>query len=98
LWGQGWFREQQLRAHVRHHVGNVSYFASDGLGQPGWVCLRGAQEPVSGTYCCGVHIKHHLQIAPGRPLAVKLRSSALSSGGERPCAFYFSPTDQADGA
>lgn len=53
------------------------------------VCLPGAAEPVSITYCycCGGHVKHHLQAALGRKLACTVRSSALSSGGKEACTF-----------
>lgn len=55
------------------------------------VCLSKAKEPVSITYCycCGGHVKHHLQKALGRKLDVKVRSSAVSSGGKKPCTFLF---------
>lgn len=62
-------------------------------GQPGYrcVCLPKAKEPISVTYCycCGGHVKHHLQIALGESLECTVRSSALSSGGKRPCTFLF---------
>jgi hypothetical protein len=62
-------------------------------GEAGYrcVCLPKAREPVSITYCwcCGGHVKHHLQIALGRRLECTVRSSALSSGGKRPCTFAF---------
>ena len=66
-------------------------FAPDGLPHYGCVCLRKAKEPISITYCycCGGHIKHHLQIALGRKLECKARSSALSSGWKKPCSFLF---------
>lgn len=59
------------------------------------VCLPKAKEPVSETYCycCGGHIKHHLQIALGKKLSCAVKSSALESGGKRPCAFLFSAED-----
>lgn len=44
---------------------------------------------ITYCYCCGGHIKHHLQIALGRSLVLKVRSSALSSGHKRPCSFLF---------
>jgi hypothetical protein len=66
-------------------------FAPEGLPHYGCVCLRKAKEPISITYCycCGGHIKHHLQIALGRKLECKVRSSALSSGWKKPCSFLF---------
>jgi len=66
-------------------------FAPEGLPHYGCHCLPKAKEPISITYCycCGGHIKHHLQIALGRKLECKVRSSALSSGGKKPCSFLF---------
>jgi hypothetical protein len=66
-------------------------FAPEGEGPYRCVCLPKATEPLSVTYCycCGGHVKHHLQTALGRPLQLTVRSSALSSGGERPCTFLF---------
>jgi len=66
-------------------------FAPEGLPQYDCVCLRKAKEPISVTYCycCGGHAKHHLQIALGCELECKVRSSALSSGGRKPCTFLF---------
>jgi len=68
----------------------VSFFPE---GQPHYrcVCLPAAKEPISITYCycCGGHVKHHLQIALGRKLEMTVRSSALASGGTEPCAFTF---------
>jgi hypothetical protein len=66
-------------------------------GQPGYrcYCLPKAEKPLSITYCycCGGHVKHHLQIALGSELELKVRSSALSSGGKRPCSFLFTRKD-----
>ncbi len=66
-------------------------FSPDGLPAYKCVCLPKASEPLSVTYCycCGGHAKHHLQIALGRELSCTVRSSALSSGGKRPCTFLF---------
>jgi hypothetical protein len=54
-------------------------------------CLPQAKEPLPITYCfcCGGHVKHHLQIALGRKLDCTTLSSALSSGGKKPCTFSF---------
>lgn len=59
------------------------------------VCLSKAQEPISITYCycCGGHVKHHLQTALGRKLELKVRSSALASFGKKPCTFLFKVLD-----
>ncbi|MCC7495459.1 MAG: hypothetical protein IT204_24125 [Fimbriimonadaceae bacterium] len=53
------------------------------------VCLTQAAQPVGELYCycCGGHVKHHLQHALGVPLTVTVTSSALSSGGTAPCCF-----------
>lgn len=66
-------------------------FAPEGLDSYRCVCLPKAKEPVSITYCycCGGHAKHHLQLALGRELSMEVRSSALESGGKRPCTFLF---------
>jgi len=66
-------------------------FAPEGLDQYRCVCLPKARKPLPITYCycCGGHIKHHLQIALGRGLDCTVCSSALSSGGKNPCTFSF---------
>ena len=66
-------------------------FAPDNLEQYRCVCLPKASEPISITYCycCGGHVKHHLQIALGRTLTCTVRSSSLCSGGTQPCTFLF---------
>lgn len=66
-------------------------FAPEGLESYRCVCLRGAESPISMTYCycCGGHVKHHLQAALGRELKLTVRTSALSSGGAKPCTFLF---------
>ncbi len=55
------------------------------------VCLPKAREPISETYCycCGGHIKHHLQTALNCKLKCEVRATALSSGGRKPCSFLF---------
>ncbi len=57
-------------------------FAPEGEASYRCVCLTKPEKPVSITYCycCGGHVKHHLQIALGRKLSCTVRSSALSSG------------------
>jgi hypothetical protein len=71
-------------------------FAPEGLEHYRCVCLPKAKEPISIThcYCCGGHIRHHLQIALGRKVSCLVRSSALSSGGKSPCAFLFRIDEQ----
>jgi hypothetical protein len=55
------------------------------------VCLPEAKAPLSITYCycCGGHVKHHLQTALGRKLDGTVIASSLSSGGKKPCTFRF---------
>ncbi len=55
------------------------------------VCLPGAKEPISITYCycCQGHIKHHLQTALGCELEGGVIASPLSSGGKYPCTYSF---------
>lgn len=52
-------------------------------------CLPKAVGIFSPTYCqcCGGHVKHHLQTALGRRVSCEVVSSALTSGGTRPCTF-----------
>jgi len=66
-------------------------FFEDNLDSYQCVCLKKANTQISGTYCycCGGHIKHHLQIALGCKLSCKLISSALSSGGKMNCKFSY---------
>jgi hypothetical protein len=58
-------------------------------------CLPQASKPLPITYCycCGGHVKHHLQIALGRKLDCTTLASALSSGGKKPCTFSFKVVD-----
>lgn len=64
-------------------------FAPDRLESYHCPCLPHTPEPfpITYCYCCGGHVKHHLQIALGRALHVEVVSSVLSSGGKRPCVF-----------
>lgn len=66
-------------------------FSPEGLDRYRCVCLPKAEGPLPITYCycCGGHVKHHLQIALSRDLDCTVRSSALSSGGKFPCTFSF---------
>ena len=67
-------------------------FAPEGLEHYRCVCLPKAKESVSITYCycCGGHVKHHLQNALGRKVSCTVRTSALASSGKLPCTFLFS--------
>lgn len=66
-------------------------FYPDGLDNYRCVCMPKAREPFSLTYCycCGGHIRHHLQVALGRKLRTKVISSALSSRGKEGCKFSY---------
>lgn len=52
-------------------------------------CIPQTKETVSMTYCycCGGHVKHHLQTVLGEPLKCTVTSSALSSCGKKGCTF-----------
>ena len=71
-------------------------FVPEGQESYRCVCLPQAKEPLPITYCfcCGGHVKHHLQIALGRPLNGQVRTSALSSGGKKPCTFAFTLAEE----
>lgn len=60
-------------------------------------CLREAGEPlpISYCYCCGGHVKHHLQTALGRKMTCEVESSVLSSGGQKPCVFVMTLVEEA---
>ncbi len=64
-------------------------FGPEGLDHYRCPCLPGADKPLPVTYCfcCGGHVKYHLQISLGRELDYTIRSTALSSGGKLPCIF-----------
>jgi hypothetical protein len=64
-------------------------FSSEGLDHYRCPCLPGADKPLPVTYCfcCGGHVKYHLQIQLGRELDYAIQSTALSSGGKLPCTF-----------
>jgi hypothetical protein len=72
-------------------------FSPEGQEHYRCVCLPKAQEalPITYCYCCGGHVKHHLQTALGRNLVCTVRSSALSSAGQKPCTFVFALQDEA---
>ncbi len=69
----------------------VIRFYPEGQDHYRCVCLPQAKEslPITYCYCCGGHMKHHLQIALGVELSCKARSSALSSGGKKGCVFEY---------
>ena len=83
VFGQGVERLPDGRLRVR--------FFPEGQESYRCVCLRGADQPFSVTYCycCGGHIRHHLQTALGRELRLTTEATALSSGGRESCTFLF---------
>jgi hypothetical protein len=64
-------------------------FFDDNLSIQKCVCLKDLNEgmPISYCYCCGGHVRHHLENVLGVPLKVKVISSALSSKGTKNCVF-----------
>lgn len=66
-------------------------FFPEGRSEYRCVCLPKADGPISITYCycCGGHVRHHLEAALGCKLKCTVQSSALSSGGKDPCTFVF---------
>jgi hypothetical protein len=38
-------------------------------------------------YCCGGHVKHHLEVILGKKVVAKIISSALTSQGKKNCIF-----------
>jgi hypothetical protein len=69
-------------------VYEVSFFAPDAPAKR-CPCLPAAAEslPLSYCYCCGGHVKHHLQTVLGRPLTVRVIETVLSTMGEKGCRF-----------
>jgi hypothetical protein len=95
--------ERVKAAGAAKYMGNVTMqengeimvrFYPEGLESYRCVCLPKAEKPLPITYCycCGGHVKHHLQIALGRELDCNTHSSALSSGGKLGCVFSFKVT------
>lgn len=66
-------------------------FAPEGQDSYGCPCLPQMREPMPVTYCycCGGHVKRHLQTALGRKLQTTVVHTALSTGGTKPCTFLF---------
>jgi hypothetical protein len=93
--------EERLKAaNEAHYVGSIkmeengeilAQFDMQKIAPYHCYCLPKAEKPLPITYCycCGGHVKHHLQIALGRELDCTTLSSALSSGGKKPCTFSF---------
>jgi hypothetical protein len=70
-------------------------FQPDDLPAYSCPCLPVPAEPMSATYCycCGGHVRHHLQNALRCKLNVTVRTSALSSAGREPCRFVLHPVE-----
>ncbi len=66
-------------------------FFPEGLEHYRCACLPQATKPLPITYCycCGGHVKHHLQIVLRHKLDCTTEHTALSSGGKKPCTFRF---------
>ncbi|HEX2966931.1 MAG TPA: hypothetical protein VHO84_14180, partial [Syntrophorhabdaceae bacterium] len=52
-------------------------------------CLKGLVKamPVTYCYCCGGHVKHHLETVLGTKLSVKVLETVLSTNGKKGCKF-----------
>jgi len=101
------FEERLAAANETHYVfGHSVTLQPDGRilvlfapeGQPPYRCVclgKEVTEPISLTYCqcCGGHIKHHLQRALGVHLRCEPRATALSSGQQEPCSFFYTIVD-----
>jgi hypothetical protein len=66
----------------------VSFFNED-MPIKKCVCIKDLEGSMSKTYCycCGGHVKHHLETVLGTQLSVEVISSALSSEGKKNCRF-----------
>jgi len=65
------------------------FFFDDSKEEFRCVCLRSLDKEWSETwcYCCGGHVKYHLETLLGKELKVKVVSSALMSNGRENCIF-----------
>jgi hypothetical protein len=71
-------------------------FFPEGLESYRCPCMPQAQKqimPISYCYCCGGHVKHHLQNALGLKLDCTTVNTARASGGKKPCTFSFKILD-----
>jgi hypothetical protein len=74
----------------------IVQFFPDGQESYRCPCMPQAQKqamPISYCFCCGGHVKHHLQNALGRKLDCTTLYTARSSGGTKPCKFSFEILD-----
>ena len=99
--------EERVQAlnEARHIVGRCAellddsrirvVFGTAAAGGASCPCLRVSDDvmPVTYCYCCGGHIKHHVQTALGVKADCTVVSSLLSSGGQQPCVFEFTITE-----
>lgn len=71
--------------------GNIWVRFSDQAENASCPCMKVEESPmpISYCYCCGGHIKHHLETALGVKTRCRTVSSLLSSGGKKPCIFAF---------
>ena len=70
-------------------------FFPDGMESYRCPCMPQVQKqmPLSYCFCCGGHVKHHLQNALGRKLDYTVLYTVRSSGGKKPCTFSFEIID-----
>jgi len=90
----GTLKDRIKATNKANHIGSVMMqkdgrlkvaFAPEGLPEYGCACFGRKVKgplPITYCYCCGGHVKHHLQIALGRKLACQVRTSALSRLGK----------------
>lgn len=52
-------------------------------------CIKGLAKamPITYCYCCGGHVKYHLETVLGKKLSVKVLETALSTSGKKGCRF-----------
>jgi hypothetical protein len=52
-------------------------------------CLKDLTKamPITYCYCCGGHVKYHLETVLGKKLSVKVLETALSTKGKKGCRF-----------
>jgi hypothetical protein len=70
----------------------IVQFFPEGLESYRCPCMPQAQDktmPLSYCFCCGGHVKHHLQNALGLKLDCTTLYTARSTGGKKPCKFSF---------
>lgn len=69
-------------------VYEVSFFPDDAEMKT-CPCMKGLKEamPITYCYCCGGHVRHHLETVLGKKLSVKVLETVLSTEGEKGCRF-----------